>query len=306
MKYQIQKVQEVDLPAIRNLYAQARRFMSEHGNPDQWGNAYPPEALLREDIAEGKLYKVRDTSGIHGVFYFCVEEDPTYAVIRDGQWHWNTPYGVIHRIAGDGSGEILRAALSFARQKISHLRIDTHEKNYVMQKALGKQGFSRCGTIFLADGSPRIAFDSMDGPREAGAEELEDILNLYLHLHETQLPPDREKREAVWRKIMQEEDHHLIIYEADGKVVSSCVCAVIPNLTRGLRPYALIENVVTHEAYRGRGYASACLAKARQIAERAGCYKMMLLTGASDPKTHSFYQNAGYNSTDKTAYIQWI
>ena len=94
--------------------------------------------------------------------------------------------------------------------------------------------------------------------------------------------------------------------EIDGKIVSSCVCVIIPNLTRNVRPYAFVENVVTHEAYRGKGYAGACLRFARQIAEKENCYKMMLLTGSKKPETLAFYEKAGYNSSDKTAFIQWI
>ena len=92
----------------------------------------------------------------------------------------------------------------------------------------------------------------------------------------------------------------------DGKIVSSCVCVIIPNLTKNVRPYAFIENVVTHKDYRGKGYATACLSYARQIAEDNDCYKMMLLTGSKEEKTLKFYENAGYNSSDKTAFIQWL
>ena len=84
------------------------------------------------------------------------------------------------------------------------------------------------------------------------------------------------------------------------------MCVIIPNLTRGVRPYALVENVVTHKDYRNRGYATAVLQKAKQTAEESNCYKMMLLTGAKDEKTLRFYQKSGYNSSDKTAFIQWL
>ena len=103
---------------------------------------------------------------------------------------------------------------------------------------------------------------------------------------------------------MDDENHHLIVCELGGRLVSSCVCVIIPNLTRGVRPYALIENVVTDEAYRRKGYASGCLDFAKKIAKEAGCYKIMLLTGAKDDKTLDFYRRAGYNSNDKTAFIQ--
>ncbi len=92
----------------------------------------------------------------------------------------------------------------------------------------------------------------------------------------------------------------------EGKIVSSCVCVIIPNLTRGIRPYAFVENVVTHADYRGKGYATECLDFAKEIAVKANCYKMMLLTGSKKEATLKFYGNAGYSSTEKTAFVQWL
>ena len=142
--------------------------------------------------------------------------------------------------------------------------------------------------------------------REANREDLQQILELYLYLHEDSIPEDSEHLRSIWQQIMEDKNHHLIICEEDGKIVSSCVCVVIPNLTRNVRPYAFVENVVTHGEYRGKGYATACLNYAKRLAEEAGCYKMMLLTGSKNLKTLQFYENAGYNSADKTAFIQWI
>ena len=84
------------------------------------------------------------------------------------------------------------------------------------------------------------------------------------------------------------------------------MCIIITNLTRNIRPYAFIENVVTHSDYRGKGYATACLNYAKELAQKADCYKMMLLTGSKNDKTLDFYKKAGYNSEDKTAFIQWL
>ena len=105
---------------------------------------------------------------------------------------------------------------------------------------------------------------------------------------------------------MKDANHHLIVCEIDGKIVASCVCVIIPNLTRNVRPYAFVENVVTHAEYRKKGYATDCLNFAKKIAEENHCYKMMLLTGSKEESTLNFYRNAGYNSSDKTAFIQWI
>lgn len=142
--------------------------------------------------------------------------------------------------------------------------------------------------------------------REARKEDLNALLELYLFLHEDNIPETNEHLEKTWDKIINDPDHHLIVNEIDHRIVSSCVCVIIPNLTRNVRPYAFVENVVTHADYRKKGYAGECLAYARMIAERENCYKMMLLTGSKKPETLHFYEKAGYNSSDKTAFIQWI
>ena len=142
--------------------------------------------------------------------------------------------------------------------------------------------------------------------REANTNDLHEILSLYLFLHEDHIPDNTIYLQDTWNQIVNDPNHHVIVNEVDGKIVSSCVCVIIPNLTRNVRPYAFVENVVTHKDYRGKCYASQCLAYAKQIAETENCYKMMLLTGSKRPETLRFYENAGYNSSDKTAFIQWL
>jgi len=140
--------------------------------------------------------------------------------------------------------------------------------------------------------------------REATRTDLQGLLELYLHLHEVEVPRTDERLEEVWEKIASNPDYHIIVDEEDGMLVSSCTCIIVPNLTRQATAYTLIENVVTHEKYRGKGYASACLAYAQELATQAGCYKMMLMTGSQNPKTHAFYQHAGYHGDGKTAYFK--
>lgn len=159
MEYNIRKAQSEDLPRIEEIYAYARKFMAETGNPNQWGNQHPPVETLKEDIQRQLLNVVEDDAGIHGVFYFYIGEDPTYGYLEGGTWRSAAPYGTIHRIAGDGSGGILRSAVAYAKQQIHHIRIDTHHDNHVMQRAVVKQGFSKRGIIYLENGDPRIAYD---------------------------------------------------------------------------------------------------------------------------------------------------
>lgn len=142
--------------------------------------------------------------------------------------------------------------------------------------------------------------------REIKNTELDALLELYRHLHESGVPDNTEHLQRTWDRICRDENHHIIVCETDGRIVASCVCVIIPNLTRNIRPYAFIENVVTHSGHRGKGYATACLDYAKEIAVRENCYKMMLHTGSKSDSTLSFYRNAGYNSTDKTAFIQWL
>ena len=140
--------------------------------------------------------------------------------------------------------------------------------------------------------------------REIERTELQNLLALYTHLHEKGIPEWSECLEHTWEAIMQDRNHHIIVNIVDGQMVSSCVCVIIPNLTRGIRPYALIENVVTHRDYRGRGHATACLDFAKALALKTHCYKIMLLTGAREDAILQFYEHAGYSRTEKTAFIR--
>ena len=142
--------------------------------------------------------------------------------------------------------------------------------------------------------------------REVEENELNELLKLYLYLHEESLPEMTEYLRDTWTFIMQDENHHIIVNVVDNKIVSSCVCVIITNLTRNVRPYAFIENVVTLKDYRGKGYATECLNYAKEIAKMENCYKMMLLSGSKNDAILKFYRNAGYNSNDKTAFIQWL
>lgn len=142
--------------------------------------------------------------------------------------------------------------------------------------------------------------------QEAGPGDLHDLLCLYTHLHDSASSGDDVDATLLWERICADPSYHILIVRLDGQIVSSCTLVVIPNLTRGQRPYALIENVVTHGEYRGRGLASLCLRRARELARQAGCYKMMLLTGSKQESTLRFYERAGFNRNGKTAFVQWL
>lgn len=121
--------------------------------------------------------------------------------------------------------------------------------------------------------------------REIEKNDLEGLLRLYMRLHNNPMPEKTAELLRIWDTIFQDENHHVIVAEENGKIVSSCVCVIIPNLTHNQQPYAFIENVITDEKFRKRGLATQCLDYAKEIAIKENCYKMMLLTG-SKKKAH--------------------
>ena len=169
---EIRKSTLEDLPRIMEIYAYAREFMVRTGNPNQWGPTnWPPEELIHDDIRDGNSYVcVNDEEKVIGSFFFIHGKDiePTYKEITDGAWLDDSPYGVVHRIAGDGSEKGIGAfCINWAFDQCGHLRIDTHGDNYVMQKLLEKLGFVRCGIIHVReDNDPRLAYEKFreEGP----------------------------------------------------------------------------------------------------------------------------------------------
>lgn len=160
MNLEFRHAQETDLPRILEIYAEARRFMAESGNPDQWNGGYPSETIVREDLAAQQLYVCTEQGRVVGVFCYFLGEEPDYLSIFDGGWINDQPYGVVHRIACSLRGcGVASACLQFAFHQCGNLRIDTHRDNIPMQRTLEKNGFRRCGIIYLRkNGDSRIAY----------------------------------------------------------------------------------------------------------------------------------------------------
>lgn len=162
---EIRKTTEQDIGRLMEIYAYARDFMAKTGNPNQWGPTnWPPEALLRNDIKEGSSYVCTNDNGtVIGTFYFIQGKDiePNYREITDGAWLDDSAYGVVHRLASDGSERgIGHFCINWAFAQCGHMRIDTHTDNKVMQKLLTKLGFQRCGIIYvIEDNYPRYAYE---------------------------------------------------------------------------------------------------------------------------------------------------
>ena len=162
---EIRQAIQGDLDAILNIYGQARSFMRQQGNMQQWTNGYPQKELVEADIQNKNCYVCVLGKEIVGVFCYFQKPDPTYANIYEGSWLNDAPYGVIHRIAVNTHRKgIANACYDFALSKCPNLRIDTHHDNHPMQRSLAKYGFQRCGIIYLASGDPRIAYQIARNP----------------------------------------------------------------------------------------------------------------------------------------------
>lgn len=148
-----------DLWEILAIYAQAREQMRRSGNPTQWGEDYPPEEMVEADLASGNSYVITDSGEIAAVFVFLLGEEPTYQRIEDGAWLNEEPYGTIHRLAASGRRKgIFSLCTGFCEARIGNIRADTHSCNRKMQHLLECNGYVKCGRIYVADGSPRIAY----------------------------------------------------------------------------------------------------------------------------------------------------
>ncbi len=147
-----------DLPEIMEIFATARKFMEENGNPTQWGALHPREEILVQDIEIQQLYVYVDKK-IHGVFVLQLGIDAAYESI-EGAWIAEGDYVTIHRIASSGKKKgVFDICCDYVKSKYSHIRIDTHEDNAPMRHLIAKNGFVECGIVYMDDSTPRIAYE---------------------------------------------------------------------------------------------------------------------------------------------------
>lgn len=143
--------------------------------------------------------------------------------------------------------------------------------------------------------------------RKAKSSDALDLKVLYFD-YLTYFPPKEEQDMSKWERMIDrfevDDNSHLLVVEDDGRVVSTVHMTIIENLTHNLRPYALVENVVTHVDYRNKGYASALLQRATEIAIEHNCYKIFLETGSNKESTLNFYRNNGFEIDKKHSCLR--
>ena len=160
----IRKAVESDLLDIKSIVDKARELMKASGNVNQWVDGYPSIDVLLSDIRSGNAYLLLREDKVVAYFAMIDGPDPTYNFIAEGNWLNDESYGVLHRIASNGEAKgVFKEILLYASEHYSNIRIDTHHDNKIMQRLLEQNGFVYCGVIFLADGSPRLAYQRIKG-----------------------------------------------------------------------------------------------------------------------------------------------
>lgn len=163
-EFHIRKAKDKDIDEIMALYEQARAYMAENGNPGQWTNGYPAREDVETDLNRNVLYICESSDGIEGVFMFCIGEEPNYREIEGGCWLNEEPYGFLHRIASAGRKKgVATFCVQWCLTQCKNMRGDTHQKNKTMQRVFEKNGFKPCGTVYMEDGTPRIAYQKEMG-----------------------------------------------------------------------------------------------------------------------------------------------
>ena len=142
--------------------------------------------------------------------------------------------------------------------------------------------------------------------KEASAEDLEQLLSLYSTVYGDEVLAEDESVRKIWNQVITNHLYHVIVAEENNKIISSCICVIVHNLACDHRPYAIVENLVTHSAFRAQGLATACLMEAQRIAESENCCQISLLTASKLPSTHKIYERLGYSKDDMTAFTKWL
>lgn len=156
----IRKAKTEDLPVLDQIYESARNFMHSHGNPNQWNDGHPCSNDLSADIQDGILYVIEEDGEIQASFVYYEGTDPTYGYIDHGAWpSERNRYGIGHKVASrslkPGMGHQI---LAWIKAQHPEIRMDTHADNHPMRMLFEREGFIHCGTIYLENGDPRMAF----------------------------------------------------------------------------------------------------------------------------------------------------
>jgi GNAT superfamily N-acetyltransferase len=309
-KITIKQAQESDIPVIEDIMLDVVDFLDSIGQP-MWRRERVTWQGLSEDFCVSDFYIAYINDNPAGCMALIDYDPEFWADIEKGESLFIHKLAVKRCKAKQG---VSKALISFAKtqaikQNINEVRLDTHQFREKVRAVYEREGFvcveEKC--LFESYHTAFYVWKASFAIRKAAPADAEALHELYFD-HLAAKPPKEPQDMAAWQKklarLESDPHYHILVGEADGRVVSSVTLVIIENLTNNLRPYAIIENVVTHADCRGRNYASTLMDKASDIAARHGCYKIMLMTGSKKESTLGFYEKCGFDKNEKTAFIK--
>lgn len=139
--------------------------------------------------------------------------------------------------------------------------------------------------------------------RKLTRDDLDALLALYTDIGLLDPASERHSIEDTWARILASD---LLVYLGvfvDGTLAATCHAVIVPNLSRGVRPYAIIENVGTLASHRRRGLGSEVMRAIIAHCWEAGCYKIMLASGMQRSGAHAFYAALGFDAHAKQSFV---
>ncbi|ADY55289.1 GCN5-related N-acetyltransferase [Syntrophobotulus glycolicus DSM 8271] len=288
-------------------------------NIDQWDELYPSPDDLLEDIRNQQLHLlVRDAEILAAVVLNESQEEE----YQKGAWLSQGPgIAVVHRLCvhpdvqnkGMGRETMRRAEGYLAAKGYAAVRLDAFAQNPQAIRLYESLSYKRAGAVRFCKGEFYLFEKQLKDAaslscHQAGKNDLKGLLLLYTQFRDAKMPDFDEKLYTLWGNILGDKNYYVIVGKINQTIISSCILLIVPNINQShnQRPFALIENVITDESHRNKGYATQVLNFAKQIAGNHDCYKIMLLTGSKKESVLNFYRKAGYNSEDKTGFVQWL
>ena len=163
---------------------------------------------------------------------------------------------------------------------------------------LAASGFSSADLL----SSARTRVVQMPHARIADVADLTSLLSLFEASDVSRYAEPKERAEQIWAETLARDGLAVFVSDADARVVATCMLITVPNLLRGGRQHGIIENVVTHPDYQGRGHGRSVIGAALDEAWRRDCHHVLLQSGRADPRVHRFYESCGFKPGLRTSY----
>jgi GNAT superfamily N-acetyltransferase len=143
----------------------------------------------------------------------------------------------------------------------------------------------------------------MPAARLAHASDLPSLLALFEVSEVSAAAQPSERANSIWQDTLAQPGVYVFVSDEGVRIAATCMLITAPNLLRGGKRHAFLENVVTHPELRGRGHGKAVVGAALAHAWTVGCHHVLMQSGRADPRVHRFYEGLGFRPGLRTAYV---